>query len=297
MMKRFVCGALAVAVAYCFGTVALAGPGCCKSKESAAKATTVAMKDGCCASKGFPAMAMKVGDKTYNCPMEAGKAAEQAKGKVVYVVAGESFECKDKAEAALAAASEDFVKKFTTIACVVDGQVKYCDEKEMASCKSMGEVKTCSKSGEGARTASVSLAASESDAKHGTCDKSAKKAGEPSATRTRTTVAQGKTDAKSEMHGKNMKFMVAGHTYESMEAAQKAREGILAAIKPVSMKYVVDGKEVDCATKVCPSKKAAGQVTFVVNKDKTTNETSARVWLAKALYEAAKAAADKDPRT
>jgi len=309
MMKRMVCGALAVAVVCCLNTMALAGPGCCKDK-SAAKGTTVAAKDGCCKSKdgaqvtmasmkegccsksGMPTMAMKVGDKSYNCPMEAGKAAEASKSKIVYVVAGESYECKDKAEAALVAASEEFISKFTTIACVKDGEISYCNDKQMASCsKTKTAAAPCSKKGEGepaVQTTKVNMAAVSGNTEPGTCNKT--KGSADMKDRPGTFVATGESSCSKD---KGAKFMVAGRMFDTMEEAQKAREVVLAAIKPVSMKYVVDGKEVDCSSKVCPKAKADGKVTFVVKNEKMTCESSARMALVKAQYEAAMAAAEK----
>lgn len=305
MMKRMVCGALAVAVVGCLNTMAMAGPGChkdkaaakgttaaskdacCKSKDGA-KVTMASMKEGCCSKTGMPTMVMKVGDKTYNCPMEAGKAAEAAKSKVVYVVAGESYDCKDKAEAALVAASEEFINKFTTIACVKDGEITYCTDKQMASCsKTKSASASCSKSGESepaVQTTKVNMAAVTGNTEPGTCNKN--KSSADVKNRPGTFVAAGSKE-------KGAKFMVAGRMFDTMEEAQKAREMVLAAIKPVSMKYIVDGKEVDCSSKVCPKAKADGKVTFVVKNEKMTCESSARMALVKAQYEAATAAAEK----
>ena len=92
---------------------------------------------------------------------------------------------------------------------------------------------------------------------------------------------------------KSVKYMVAGRTFDSYDAAAKAREQALSAVKTVSMKYIVDGKEVGCSSQVCPKAKADGKVTYVVNNEKMTSESDARIAAAKAKYEAARSAAEK----
>jgi hypothetical protein len=57
--------------------------------------------------------------------------------------------------------------------------------------------------------------------------------------------------------------------------------------RAVSLKYVVDGKEVGSSSDVCPLAKMAGKVQYMVNGEKTPCETTARISLAKAQYEAA----------
>ncbi len=110
-----------------------AGPGCGGQKADAKAGK------GCCASAKtsdsgeFPTMVMRVGDKTLTCPMTAKKLAKDSGGKVMFVVAGKSYEDKAEAQGALASASEEYVQKFTKIGCFVDGKVVYCDDKEVVS--------------------------------------------------------------------------------------------------------------------------------------------------------------------
>ena len=92
---------------------------------------------------------------------------------------------------------------------------------------------------------------------------------------------------------KNVKFLVAGQQFDRWEAAVKARDEAVAAVKRVRMTFVVDGKKVDCCSKVCPKAKKAGKVKFVVSENEMDDETEARVALARAQYEAAKNACNK----
>ncbi|MBX3394146.1 MAG: hypothetical protein KF841_02135 [Phycisphaerae bacterium] len=102
-------------------------------------------------------------------------------------------------------------------------------------------------------------------------------------------VIDAKTCAEMCKTAKDQKFMVAGNTYKTWDEAAKAREQVITAIHTVSMKYIVDGKEVDCASKVCPTAKSEGKVKYVVGKKQMDCELMARVELAKAQFEAAKA--------
>src|SRR5262245_42340060 len=111
-MRRLITAVLALCVCSWGISKVFAGEGCCKKAAEAKMASA----SGCCKA-GFPAMAMMVGDKSYQCPVEAKKAAEAAHGKIVYLVADKKFECPDAAWSALADASEDYVNHFTMIAC------------------------------------------------------------------------------------------------------------------------------------------------------------------------------------
>ena len=140
---------------------------------SKSKATQVAAKKAGCCQSAFPTMKTLVGDKDYGCHVSAEKAAKASDAKIVYVVAGEKYGCRISATKALADAAEDYVKKYTTIACVVDGKVMYCDDKSSCSSEAKGKTvsagATCSKS----RTATLVKEDGRSDdAKASTCSKS-----------------------------------------------------------------------------------------------------------------------------
>ena len=81
-------------------------------------------------------------------------------------------------------------------------------------------------------------------------------------------------------------YRVAGRNFKTYEEAAAARDKAIEAMKGVKMAYVVDGKKVDCSSKVCPTMKKAGKVKFVVDKTETNCELQARVSLAKAQMEA-----------
>jgi hypothetical protein len=90
--------------------------------------------------------------------------------------------------------------------------------------------------------------------------------------------------------GKTIKYRVAGRNFDAWDDAVKARDQAVAAAKTVSMKYIVDGKEVTCASQVCPEAKAAGKVVYVISGEKLECEYQARATLAKVQCEAAKKA-------
>lgn len=275
-MKRIAMTVVALACMCCFVSSVNAGDGCCKSK---AAATTVAEKDGksgCCKSKcdEFPSMKMMVGDKSIQCPVEADKVAKETKAKIIYVVDGEKYECKEEATAALAVAAEVFADHFTTIACVVNGNPIYCDSMSKGGCsQKAGAAKsegTCSMSKEGDKaktgqgeTAKVAVKGEKSE--DGCCMSKA---------------------------GAKVQYMVLGKTFEKKADAEKALDEVMASVKKVSMKAVVDGKEVSC-DEVCPNAEKAGKVTYMVNGEKVECKTKARIMSAKAKYEAAKGAMEK----
>lgn len=105
---------------------------------------------------------------------------------------------------------------------------------------------------------------------------------------TKMAIIDSKTCTDMCKKAKETKFMVAGHSYATFDAASKARTEVLAAIGAVKMKYIVDGKEVGCSSQVCPKAKAAGHVKYVVGEKNMDCELMARVELAKAQYDAAK---------
>jgi len=270
-MKRVAMSALALACMCCFAVSSVnAGGECCKSKEAAAKMASAkdgksgcssAKMAGCCDKDGFPSMAMMVGDKSIACPMEAEKVATEKKAKIVYVVAGEKYECKEKAAEALADAAEEFTDHYISVACVVNGNPIYCAS-GASKCSDKAEA-TC-KSGEKAKTETTKVAAK----------------------------TEGKDECCMSKAGAKVKYMVLGKTYDKMADAEKAREEAMVAVKKVSMKVMVDGKETSC-DKVCPDAEKAGKVNYMVNGEKITCKTKARIMMAKAKYEAAKSAMEK----
>ena len=112
------------------------------------------------------------------------------------------------------------------------------------------------------------------------------------AKRTKIVSAEGKgcCSASKTKLAKNVKYRVVGRDFDTWTAAAKARDQASAAAKKVSMKYIVDGKEVACASQVCPKAKADGKVVYVISGEKMECQYSARVALAKAQCQAAKAA-------
>ena len=325
-MKRFVLVAVAFAAVCAFTTdLAWAGPGCCKSKQDG-KDTKLSSMTACSMGE-FPHLTMLVGDKEFDCPMAADKAAEEKGAKVRFAVAGEQFDCKDKAMTALADVSERFVGRYTTIAAVVDGKTIYCAEDMSGCCKSKtasAEGSSCSKSkaalasakGEGS-SCSKSKAALASDKSEGSsCSKSkaalasdkskgsscckskaalAKAEGKScaSACKKESFAVVSKDEFAKVIKTDGAKFIVLARNFDSYDDAVKARAAAMDAMKVVKMTYVVEGKEVDCSSKVCPMAKKAGKVEYVIGETKTNCEVSARISMAKAQFDAAKKAADQ----
>ncbi len=267
-MKRAWILALALVVACSWGvTPAWAGPGCCKSTNAKTASAS------CSIDSDFPKMVMMVGDKSFDCPMAAEKAATEGKSKIVYAVAGEKFECKDKAMEALACASEGYIKRFTSVATVVDGKVIFASDK---SCSS---------------TCGSSASASAKDGKKSCCMAGASAKAAACSSKV-VFMTQSQIDAEVK-NAKVVKYVVAGKSFDCPKEAAKVRDEAVAAIKLVSMKYIVDGKEVGSSTEVCPMAKKAGKVQYMVNGEKTPCETTARISLAKAQYEALTKKAEK----
>jgi len=308
-MKRFVLAAVAFAAVFAFTTnLAWAGPGCCKSKQDS-KDTKLSSLTACSMGE-FPHLTMMVGDKEFDCPMAADKAAEEKGAKVRFAVAGEQFDCKDKAMATLADVSERFVGRYTTIAAVVDGKTIYCAEDMTGCCKSKtasAEGSSCSKSKAALASAkdegsscSKSKAALASDKSEGSsCCKSkaalAKAEGKAcaSACKKESFACVSKEEFAKAIKTDGAKFIVLARNFDSYDDAVKARAAAMDAMKVVKMTYVVEGKEVDCSSKVCPMAKKAGKVEYVIGETKTNCEVSARISMAKAQFDAAKKAADQ----
>lgn len=305
-MKRFVLVAVAFAAVCAFTTnLAWAGPGCCKSKQDS-KDTKLSSLTACSMGE-FPHLTMMVGDKEFDCPMAADKAAEEKGVKVRFAVAGEQFDCKDKAMTALADVSERFVGRYTTIAAVVDGKTIYCAEDMSGCCKSKtasAEGSSCSKSKAALASAksegsscSKSKAALASDKGEGSsCSKSkaalAKAEGKAcaSACKKESFACVSKDEFAKAIKTDGAKFIVLARNFDSYDDAVKARAAAMDAMKVVKMTYVVEGKEVDCSSKVCPMAKKAGKVEYVIGETKTHCEVSARISMAKAQFDAAKKA-------
>lgn len=251
---------------------AYAGPGCCSKKKAEAQTA----KSGCSASKSdcslgaFPSMVQMVGDEAVECPMAAKAMAEKNDTKVVFAVGSKKFESMPEAVAALAEAREDYVKKFTSIACVVDGKVKFCE----SSC-----AKAC---GDKAKMAKADGEMSKSG-----CDKA------KAASTCKKDKSADSMSEKAAQCAKGAKFMVAGRQFDTWEQAAKARDEVVTAVRKVRMTYLVDGKEVDCSSKVCPKAKEAGKVQYKVAGETLKCGEMARSELAKAQYEAAKSALEK----
>jgi hypothetical protein len=285
-MKRTGIVALALIIACGFGvSAAWAGPGCGAHKEA-----KTASASSCSSMVGeFPTLVMLVGDETFGCPVAAEKAAKAHDAKIVYAVAGEKFDCKDKATEALACASECYIKKFTTVATVVDGRVIFASDKDCKSTCSGKETTVAATSSGCSKSKEMTLAKASGK---GCCQSKAAMASAGCCKSKAQTMTQAQIDAEVK-NAKVVKYMVVGKTYDCPKEASKARDEALAAIKAVQMKYVVDGREVPSSAEVCQMARKAGKLQYVVGTEKTDCETSARVTLAKAQFEAAKKAAEK----
>lgn len=313
------------------------GPGCSAQKSGEKTASCSKSASSCCSQMGeFPTMVRMVGDKSIGCPMTAEKMAKESNSKVMFAVAGEKFDSEPAAWEALADNSEMFVKKFTTIACVMEGKTYFvCDEgakscsmksAAAAGCCKSGQAKTASAGGATCNKGDIKTASAGSqcnkskgeakvvkveentggskatDAKSAGCSKSCvSKTGDGSdcckTKEAKMAVIDSKTCAEMCKNAKDAKFMVAGRTLTSWDEAVKARDEVRTAINNVKMKYIVDGKEVDCASKVCPKAKAAHKVKYVVGEKNMECELMARVELAKAQYDAAKSNGTKTVAT
>ncbi len=143
-MRKFLFGATLVVAAALMAQTSFAGPACCKKKGDA---ETVAAKSTCSKSQSSCNSAMTVAAES-SCS-KSGDGFPQIR----FMVAGEAYDTQPEAWAALAEASEKYVERYTSIACVVDGKVKYCGEDSCASkgaktakasCNSAAEVKLAS---------------------------------------------------------------------------------------------------------------------------------------------------------
>ncbi len=271
-------------------SAAEAGPGCCASKKKGQAAKASCASKSPCQLGDFPTMAMKVGETTYECAATAQRAAADNGAKVVFVVGDEGFASKDKAVVALASATEQYVKEFTTIACLVDGKLVHCAGKSeagcAAACGSKGR-KTCASKGpcgSKAKKGTVAKAETETEGhwrEKGKLVKSAKatcgQKAEPAKTESKAVCGNSKCE----------KFFVLGREFGSHAAAVKARDEALSAVKKINMTYIVDGQEAACPTQASPEAKMAGKVQFVVEGLKTDCEYVARAALARAKYDAA----------
>lgn len=311
-MKRLIVTAVALAMVCAFtADLVWAGPGCCKSKGDSKDVKLSSMS--ACTMGEFPHLTMLVGDQEFDCPMAADKAAEEKGVKVRFAVAGDQFDCKDKAMMALADVSERFVGRYTTIAAVVDGKTIYCADDLTGCCKAKSasaEGSSCCKSkatltsatdekgkGSGCSKGNAALASEKSS---GGCCKSkaaalAKAEGKAcaSACKKESFACVSKDEFAKAIKTDGAKFIVLARNFDSYDDAVKARAAAIDAMKVVKMTYVVEGKEVDCASKVCPVAKKAGKVEYVIGDTKTHCEISARISMAKAQFDAAKKAADQ----
>lgn len=124
-MRKFLFGATFVVAAAMLAQNTFAGPSCCSKK---AKADTVAATSSCSKTKtSCNSPATTVAAKS--------SCSDSADGfpQIRYMVAGEAYDSQPEAWAALADASEEYMTRFTTVACVVDGKVKYCGDNSCAS--------------------------------------------------------------------------------------------------------------------------------------------------------------------
>lgn len=230
--------------------------------------------------KKFTTIAATLDGKTYFvcdegaagcCKTGAAKTASMkgcCKSGQAKMAKAEGASCGSKTEAKAAAAGSCHGKSDAK-----DAKVVKVEEKGATGCS--GKSAQIAKTGEGCSKSCVSKTGDGSDC----CKK-----GEA----TQMAIITSKACAEMCKSAKEAKFMVAGRTYPTWDAASKARTDVIATIGAVKMKYIVDGKEVGCSTEVCPKAKAAGKVKYVVGEKNMDCELMARVELAKAQYDAAK---------
>lgn len=288
MMRKWTIAAALLVACSMTASTAFAGPGDkCEKKAKCSKtcAKTCDTKSACCPSGAFPAMDITVGDKTTHCPMEAKKIAAESHAKIVYAVGKDKYEDQAKAMAALADASEAYLADYMTIKCRVDGKLISCGDcsskcgTAKASCGGKAGKSACGGDAKKASLASGSGCGSKGGEK--VADKDGSCASKKGAEGAMATCDPSKCKDKCS------EFVVMGHTYKSWDEAAKARKDALAAAEAVKVEYIVDGNKVDCASHVCPKAKAAGKVKYVVNGEETDCDTSFRVMVAKAKYDAA----------
>lgn len=298
-MRKF--ATLLAALCICsWGTAtALAGGAGCAAaakKAAASGGCPFSGKSACMSGDEFPAMSTMVGDQKFECPVEAGKAAEKAHGKVVFVVAGEKFDSQDKAMSAYACAAECYAKRFVSIAYEKDGKWMTCDGEDCckgektamaAGCShGKGDAAMASAKGECSHAKGAAMASAKGECTH------AKGKGEMTAAKGECSHAKNAA-AMAANFPKGTRFRVAGRIYNSFEDAHKASMRAREAIRNIKVTYRVDGKDVADSKDVCPTAKASGKVVYVVGSESTPCEMTARVKMAKAQVEAAKKSLDQ----
>ncbi len=327
-MKRMLAWTLAAATVAALNlSAAYAGPGCGGAKDARAAEGQKTCADAQASRPGlgeFPTMSWKVGAQSLSCPMAAKQAADESGAPIVFVVAGREFAEEQAARAALADAAEQYVRDFVTIGCVVDGKVVYCGDRGDSAAGAAKDAKCgggtkgqkvaakdgggCCSAGKGEKVASQDGARSGG----GCCsaakgDKVASKGGDGccGGAKGEKVASKGGDGCCSAGKGEKVagraecdpatctRFVVLGREFTDYQAARAAREAALAEIRRVKMTCVVNGVEVEDVEQVCPKAKAAGQVEFVVGKDHLKCVDAARCALAKARYEAARAAGEK----
>ncbi|MCA9254448.1 MAG: hypothetical protein KDA33_02375, partial [Phycisphaerales bacterium] len=150
-MKRWMI-ALSMTAALCMSAVtAQAGPGCCgKSKDANAK-------DGNSSMAMAKRLAATLASSRNACKDKCGSQSSAFPTiERKFVVGGDIYDTEAQAWEGLAKASEAYVGHFTSIACVIDGKVVYCDEQSGDKCCKSGDaakVTLASMKGEGCKSA------------------------------------------------------------------------------------------------------------------------------------------------
>jgi|GEM_PF-3208842 len=250
--------------------------GCSKGTE----AKLASAKSGCCKSK----MAKLAKAEGKSCSEKA--ALVKAEGKTCDKSAklAKAEGCSKGTEAKLASAKSGCCK--SKMAKLAKAEGKSCSEKAALV---KAESKTCDKSAKLAKAEGCSKGAEAklASAKSGCCkSKEVKLASTKEGCCKSKAVKLASANDGCCKDAKNVMYRVAGRNFKTYEEAAEAREKAMEAMKGVRMAYVVDGKQVDCSSKVCPTMKKAGKVKFVVNKMETKCEMEARVAMAKAQMEA-----------
>lgn len=248
--------------------------GCSSAKAKVAKAGA----KGCCQSSCASKAKLAKGE-TKICPL-SGKKITSDEDSAKLAKAGGKGSCASKAKLAKAEGKGK--------TCPITGKLIESDEK-----KGCDKAKLAKAEGKGCCASKAKLAKAESKGK--TCPITGKliksddkKSCDKADAKAAIVKAYGKSKSNAASCCKADKFLVAGREFDKWEDAVKARDEAMSAVAKVKMTYLVDGKAVDCCSKVCPKAKEAGKVKFVVGEDNMDCEYKARVALAKAKYDAVK---------
>jgi hypothetical protein len=135
-MKRFGMGVLAAGLVLSLAVPVLAGPGCSKSKVRTTTMNELGSQPVADAAlidaavervmASMPRMTYQVGDMATPCAQTAAAKAAKSGAPMHYVVAGDTFACREKAMDRLAELMQAELPKMARVAHVVDGESMTC---------------------------------------------------------------------------------------------------------------------------------------------------------------------------